>query len=50
MPETHVLRDVPSAEIPLILRRGDLYATASIAGAGAYLRVKELGWARRWRR
>ena len=32
-----VLRDVLSAEIPLILRPGDLYATASIAGAVTYL-------------
>lgn len=38
-----VLRDVLSAEIPLILRRGDIYATASIAGATTYLLVKTLG-------
>jgi uncharacterized membrane protein YeiH len=38
-----VLRDVLSAEVPLILRRGNLYATASIAGAVTYLLVKALG-------
>ena len=32
-----VLRDVLAAEIPMILRKGQLYATASIAGAAAYL-------------
>ena len=32
-----VLRDVLTAEIPMILRKGQLYATASIAGAGVYL-------------
>jgi uncharacterized membrane protein YeiH len=40
-----VLRDVLSAEIPLILRRGDIYATASIAGASSYLLAKALGLA-----
>ena len=32
-----VVRDILSAEIPLILRRGRFYATAAIAGAIAYL-------------
>lgn len=32
-----VLRDVLAAEIPMILRKGQLYATASIAGAAVYL-------------
>ncbi len=32
-----VLRDVLSAEIPLILRRGQIYATAAIAGVVLYL-------------
>jgi uncharacterized membrane protein YeiH len=32
-----VLRDVLTAEIPLILRRGHLYATAAITGATLYL-------------
>jgi uncharacterized membrane protein YeiH len=37
-----VLRDVLCAEIPLILRK-DVYATASIAGASAYVVLDELG-------
>lgn len=32
-----VIRDVLCAEIPLILRRGNIYATAAIAGTTAYL-------------
>jgi uncharacterized membrane protein YeiH len=32
-----VIRDVLSGEIPLILRKGQIYATAAIAGAVAYL-------------
>lgn len=32
-----VLRDVLAAEIPMILRKGQLYATAAIAGASLYL-------------
>lgn len=32
-----VLRDVLSAEIPLVLRRGRIYATAAIAGSALYL-------------
>lgn len=32
-----VIRDVLSARIPMILRRGELYATAAIAGAGLFL-------------
>lgn len=31
------LRDVLTAEIPLIFRRGRIYATAAIAGCGVYL-------------
>ena len=38
-----LLRDVLSAEIPLILRRGNIYATASIAGSSTYLMLKALG-------
>jgi len=38
-----VVRDVLSAEIPLILRRGNLYASAAIAGASAYLLLERLG-------
>jgi uncharacterized membrane protein YeiH len=39
-----VIRDVLSAEVPLVLRR-DIYATASIAGAATYLSVKAAGMA-----
>jgi uncharacterized membrane protein YeiH len=37
-----VIRDILSAEIPLILRRGRFYATAAIAGAIAYLLLQQL--------
>lgn len=32
-----VIRDVLSAQVPLILRKGQLYASAAIAGIAAYL-------------
>lgn len=35
-----VLRDVLCAEIPLILRKGQIYATAAIAGAALYLALE----------
>lgn len=35
-----VARDVLSAEIPLIFRKGQIYATAAIAGATLYLALK----------
>lgn len=38
-----VLRDVLCAEIPMILRRGNIYATAAIAGAAFYLAMNALG-------
>lgn len=38
-----VLRDVLLAEIPLILRRGNLYATAAIAGVVVYLVLQQIG-------
>jgi uncharacterized membrane protein YeiH len=38
-----VARDVLLAEIPLILRRGQLYATATIVGAALYLLLERLG-------
>jgi uncharacterized membrane protein YeiH len=38
-----ILRDVLSAEVPLILRRGHLYATASAAGTALYLGLEALG-------
>ncbi|HEU4562391.1 MAG TPA: TRIC cation channel family protein [Longimicrobium sp.] len=37
------VRDVLTAEIPLILRRGDIYATASIVGACVYLVLQAVG-------
>lgn len=37
-----VIRDVLSAEVPLILRR-DIYATAAIVGAIAYLAAQRIG-------
>jgi len=41
-----VVRDVLSAEVPLILRRGNLYASAAIAGTAAYFLLEALGVAR----
>src|SRR5688572_7541207 len=38
-----LLRDVLSAEVPLLLRQADLYATAAIAGATAYLMLQAAG-------
>jgi uncharacterized membrane protein YeiH len=38
-----LLRDVLSAEVPLLLRQTDLYATAAIAGATAYLALQDAG-------
>jgi uncharacterized membrane protein YeiH len=38
-----LLRDVLSAEVPLLLRQADLYATAAIAGATAYLVLQAAG-------
>lgn len=38
-----VVRDVLTAEIPLVLRRGELYATAAIAGVVVYLLLLPLG-------
>ena len=38
-----VVRDVLSAEIPLVLRRGNLYATAAIAGTSTYFVLERLG-------
>ncbi|HVE77230.1 MAG TPA: trimeric intracellular cation channel family protein [Gemmatimonadaceae bacterium] len=37
------LRDVLSAEIPLVLRRGNLYASAAIAGTATYFGLVALG-------
>jgi uncharacterized membrane protein YeiH len=38
-----LLRDVLSGEVPLLLRQTDLYATAAIAGATAYLILQAMG-------
>lgn len=37
------VRDVLSAEIPLVLRRGNLYASAAIAGSGLYFVLVSVG-------
>jgi uncharacterized membrane protein YeiH len=42
-----VLRDVLTAQIPLILRR-DIYATAAIVGVALYLLLQALGMKRAW--
>lgn len=41
-----VVRDVLSAEIPLILRRGNLYASAAILGTSVYFALVALGSSR----
>jgi uncharacterized membrane protein YeiH len=41
-----VVRDVLSAEIPLVLQRGNLYASAAISGTGVYFALVTLGVAR----
>jgi len=41
-----VLRDVLTNQVPMILRRGDLYASAAIAGTTLYLVLQTLGMAR----
>jgi uncharacterized membrane protein YeiH len=38
-----IMRDVLSAEIPLVLRPGRLYVTAAVAGAVLYLAAEALG-------
>ncbi len=40
-----ILRDVITAQVPLILRR-EIYATAAIAGVAAYLALHALGMPR----
>ncbi len=42
------VRDVLSAEIPLVLRPGTLYASAAILGTGAYFVLVSLGVPRGW--
>lgn len=38
-----IVRDVLSAEVPLLLRGGDLYASAAVAGATLYLSLEAAG-------
>jgi len=38
-----LVADILSNEIPTLLRRGELYATACLAGATAYIGLKEIG-------
>jgi uncharacterized membrane protein YeiH len=41
-----VVRDVLSAEVPHVLRRGSLYASAAIAGTAIYFALEAMGAAR----
>jgi len=41
-----VVRDVLCAEVPMLLRSGQLYATAAIGGTSAYLLLEATGMAR----
>jgi uncharacterized membrane protein YeiH len=41
-----VIRDVLSAEVPLVLRRGNLYASAAIAGTSTYFALEIAGMPR----
>lgn len=41
-----VIRDILSAEIPILLRQSELYATAAIAGSAVYLILQGIGIAR----
>lgn len=43
-----LLRDVLGAEVPFVLRQTDLYATAAIAGATAYLVLQAVGMDQTW--
>jgi uncharacterized membrane protein YeiH len=43
-----LFRDVLSAEVPLLLRKGELYATASIIGAAMYLAFEAFQLPRPW--
>jgi uncharacterized membrane protein YeiH len=42
-----VIRDALSAEIPLVFRRGHLYASAAIVGLSVYLLLESAGLANR---
>ena len=41
-----MIRDVLTAQIPLVLRKGTLYASTAIAGIGVYLVLESLGFTR----
>jgi uncharacterized membrane protein YeiH len=43
-----LFRDVLSAEVPLLLRKGELYATASIIGAAMYVVFEAIQLPRPW--
>ncbi|WP_029889788.1 trimeric intracellular cation channel family protein [Polycyclovorans algicola] len=43
-----VLRDVLCAEIPMILRKGNIYATAAIVGTSAYVVLQDAGVIKLW--
>ena len=43
-----LFRDVLCAEVPLLLRKGELYATASIIGAGFYILLQAIHCPRPW--
>lgn len=43
-----VLRDVLCNEVPMILRKGNIYATAAIAGVSAYVIASSAGMPRNW--
>ena len=43
-----VLRDVLLVDIPVILKRGRIYATAAIVGISIYLGLQELGMVQLW--
>lgn len=43
-----VVRDILSAEIPLVLRRGSLYASAAVLGTSLYFGMVDAGVPREW--
>lgn len=43
-----MIRDVLTAEVPLILRHGELYATAALAGTALYLVLQRTGLPAPW--
>ncbi|MGY3438261.1 MULTISPECIES: trimeric intracellular cation channel family protein [unclassified Marinovum] len=43
-----LMRDVVANEVPVVLRQGELYATAALAGSGTALIIKTLGFGPDW--